>query len=153
MQYTEGAANCLLSVVGANGTSLRTAALVRTRNLQLHAPDAKGWEASRPHHNKGSLCLPAADGKSWCAAVPQVWSVQTGMLLVSARGHTGELADLSLSCDGQLLASGATDGEVRIWSMKVRAQHNTRHSAATAMPTQNRTARHSTAQYTAALHD
>lgn len=46
--------------------------------------------------------------------------MQTGMLLVSARGHTGELSDLALSCDGKLLASGATDAEVRIWSMQVR---------------------------------
>lgn len=49
----------------------------------------------------------------------QIWSVQTGLLLVTSRGHSGEVADLSLSCDGQLLASGATDGEVRVWSMKV----------------------------------
>jgi len=53
----------------------------------------------------------------WCWL--QVWSVHTGLLLVSARGHTGEITDLSLSCDGELLASGATDAEVRVWSMKV----------------------------------
>jgi WD40 repeat protein len=49
----------------------------------------------------------------------QIWSVQTGLLLVSCRGHTTEVSDLALSCDGQLLASGASDGEVRVWSMKV----------------------------------
>jgi WD40 repeat protein len=55
-----------------------------------------------------------------CYDSMQVWSLQTGLLLVSARGHTGEVSDLALSCDGALLASGATDGEVRVWSMQVR---------------------------------
>jgi WD40 repeat protein len=50
----------------------------------------------------------------------QIWSLQTGLLLVTGHGHAGEVAALSLSCDGRLLASGATDGEVRVWSMQVR---------------------------------
>jgi WD40 repeat protein len=78
-----------------------------------------------------------------CLSMLQIWSVQTGMLLVSARGHTGELSDLSLSCDGKLLASGATDGEVRIWSMQVRRWL---HYQIIAALLQNSTM-HSTVQY------
>jgi WD40 repeat protein len=49
----------------------------------------------------------------------QVWSVVTGLLLATARGHTGEISDLSLSADGSMVASGATDADVRVWSLQV----------------------------------
>jgi WD40 repeat protein len=49
----------------------------------------------------------------------QVWCVRTGLLLVTARGHTGEISDLSLSADGSMVASGATDADVRVWSLQV----------------------------------
>jgi WD40 repeat protein len=45
--------------------------------------------------------------------------VVTGLLLVTARGHTGEISDLSLSADGSMVASGATDADVRVWSLQV----------------------------------
>lgn len=49
----------------------------------------------------------------------QIWSLETGLLLVTGRGHTGEISDLSLSADGSMVASGSVDGDVRIWSMMV----------------------------------
>jgi WD40 repeat protein len=59
----------------------------------------------------------------------QVWCVTTGLLLVTARGHTGEISDLSLSADGSMVASGATDADVRVWSLQViRASLQQKHS-------------------------
>ena len=47
--------------------------------------------------------------------------METALLLVSCRGHEGEVTDLALSRDGTLLASSSTDSTVRCWSLEVGA--------------------------------
>lgn len=68
-----------------------------------------------------NACCPFLSVSPSAVCPVQVWCVQTGLLLVTARGHTGEISDLSLSADGTMVASGATDADVRVWSLQVRA--------------------------------
>ncbi len=46
-----------------------------------------------------------------------LWRVADRTPLVTAQGHSGEIADVALSRDGRLLASGGMDGAVRLWEV------------------------------------
>jgi WD40 repeat protein len=59
--------------------------------------------------------------------VAQIWSMQSALLLVSCRGHEGEVTDLALSRDGALVASSCTDTTIRCWSLEVRAPGDVWH--------------------------
>lgn len=50
----------------------------------------------------------------------QIWCARTGALLKSCRGHEAEITDFAVSYDNTLLASGALDHKIRVWSLQVR---------------------------------
>lgn len=50
----------------------------------------------------------------------QIWCAHTGVLLKTCRGHEAEVTDFALSCDNALLASGALDHKIRVWSLQAR---------------------------------
>eukprot|EP00879_Flechtneria_rotunda_P022434 GHRR01023684.1.p1 GENE.GHRR01023684.1~~GHRR01023684.1.p1 ORF type:complete len:388 (+),score=156.34 GHRR01023684.1:1101-2264(+) len=90
--------------------------------LQLAAPKYCHHATFRGHGFPVFALLFDKEGKRVVTgaddALIKVWSLETGLLLVTSRGHTGEISDLSLSADGRLVASGATDTDVRVWSMQ-----------------------------------
>lgn len=51
----------------------------------------------------------------------QIWSVETALLLMSCRGHEGEVTDLALSSDNGIVASSSNDTTIRCWNMMVRS--------------------------------
>ncbi len=48
----------------------------------------------------------------------KIWSLQTGALLASCRGHIKEIADVSISPDASLIASADTSGLIRLWDFQ-----------------------------------
>ena len=49
----------------------------------------------------------------------QIWSIQTGLLQQTCRGHDGEVTDLAVNLDDTTVASSCTDWTIRCWSLKV----------------------------------
>lgn len=49
----------------------------------------------------------------------QMWSVQSGLLLCSCRGHTSEITDIAVSADNTQVATCSNDRSVRVWSLQV----------------------------------
>jgi hypothetical protein len=49
----------------------------------------------------------------------QIWSLEHALLLVSCRGHEGEITDLAVSCDNTMVASSSNDTTIRCWDLKV----------------------------------
>ncbi|KAK9915369.1 hypothetical protein WJX75_008121 [Coccomyxa subellipsoidea] len=47
----------------------------------------------------------------------KIWSVETALLLLSCRGHEGEVTDLALSSDNGIVASSSNDTTIRCWDM------------------------------------
>lgn len=48
----------------------------------------------------------------------KIWSSVTGRLLATLRGHSAEIADIGVSYDNKLLATGSCDKTVRVWNLK-----------------------------------
>ena len=49
----------------------------------------------------------------------QIWSLTTGALQTTLRGHTSVINDLSISCDDSAVASASEDCIVRVWGLQV----------------------------------
>lgn len=47
-----------------------------------------------------------------------VWDITTGEMIMKLDGHTDSVTNVSFSNDGAYLATGAMDGQVRIWSVQ-----------------------------------
>jgi hypothetical protein len=98
----------------------------------------------RYHHNGQSqesmLAGPASpvmalshDGKLLATARPgrnnssfhrvEVWSVDSKSIVHGFDAHACQLSSLAFSADNRLLASGSTDGEVKIWSLAGEAKN------------------------------
>jgi PH-interacting protein len=50
----------------------------------------------------------------------KIWSVASGYLLCTCRGHTGDITDLSVNADDTLLASGSNDNRVCVWHLSTQ---------------------------------
>lgn len=49
----------------------------------------------------------------------QIWSLTTGLLLRTCRGHGNVINDLAVSEDNSMVASASEDMTTRVWSLKV----------------------------------
>jgi len=49
----------------------------------------------------------------------RLWDVASGKKLAILNGHTDLVRSLAFSPDGKLLASGSSDGTVKLWNVKV----------------------------------
>jgi WD40 repeat protein len=47
----------------------------------------------------------------------KVWSIHSGQLLATLRGHEGDITDLAISMDNSMLISGSNDNHVRVWDL------------------------------------
>lgn len=50
----------------------------------------------------------------------RVWSVQTGNVVRTLQGHSGQVNAISISPDGQILATGSEDGTIRLMNLQTR---------------------------------
>ncbi|KAH9415597.1 Bromodomain and WD repeat-containing protein 3, partial [Dermatophagoides pteronyssinus] len=51
----------------------------------------------------------------------KIWSASDGRLLATLRGHQGEITDLSISLENDMLASGSCDKKIRVWNLRTTA--------------------------------
>ena len=47
----------------------------------------------------------------------KIWSIETGRLLVSLRGHSLEITDMAINHENTLLATGSCDKTIRVWNL------------------------------------
>lgn len=51
----------------------------------------------------------------------KIWSLATGDLLFTLRGHVGNITDLAVNSSNTLLASSSDDKTVRVWELSTGA--------------------------------
>ena len=70
-----------------------------------------------PFWTQGMGCI-----RGWwvadCRWGVQMWSMQTGLLRMTCRGHEGEVTDLAVSCDNTMAASSSNDASIRVWGLQ-----------------------------------
>jgi WD40 repeat protein len=59
----------------------------------------------------------AMTGEAGTSRVLQIRDLASGRVIVTLRGHQGEVSSVTFAPDGQRLASGGSDGTVRIWDL------------------------------------
>lgn len=62
-----------------------------------------------------------SSGDSTCA----LWNLESGQLITSYTGHTGDVMSLSLSPDGQTFISGACDASAKLWDFRAQSAQQT----------------------------
>ncbi len=63
--------------------------------------------------------------KRWAAGEIKVWDVAAGRERATLPAHAGLVVALALSPDGQLLATGGTDGVIKLWDLATRRERAT----------------------------
>lgn len=81
--------------------------------------DSKGEVVSAVALSPDGQCAASAQGKSIC-----IWDMETGRLVSTFKGHTGDVNALAWSPDGNSLISGAADRRVAIWTPHDNAAPN-----------------------------
>ena len=64
----------------------------------------------KPCHKPTVIFVKGADDN-----LVKIWSVITGRLLVTIRGHASEITDITISYDNRFVAAGSCDKCVRVW--------------------------------------
>jgi len=80
--------------------------------------DAHSWTriAMRRAEDPGyTLDITGQRALSCTLSSPMVWQIDTGKVLAELIGHTGDVTSCRFSRDGNLAATGSTDGTARIW--------------------------------------
>lgn len=106
---------------GTSGGGVKVARLGDGRDLTLPVnPDSQGSSGA----NVRALAF-APDGRTLAAGLSpwgtepfflHLWTSPGWTELARSRGHSKEVWSLSFSADGQLLATGANDGTVKLWT-------------------------------------
>jgi WD40 repeat protein len=60
----------------------------------------------------GSYIITGSDDR-----LVKIWSVATGLLKRTCRGHDGEISDLAVNCDNSMFASASVDTVIRVWKL------------------------------------
>ena len=100
--------------------------------VTMHFGEARSLRLikSMPVHsyngNPGDIAF-SADGKSMATAggfrkTVDLWDVGTGQHIVALTGHRQSTFGVSFSPDGKILASGSSDGTVKLWSIALRQE-------------------------------
>lgn len=123
----QGSSEVVLSLsVSAGGVLMASSSLCdhRIRLWDLETMEARGC---LPTEGASTTCLifPAdggylvsADERGWIT----FWDLALGKPRSSFRAHDGWVKSLSLSLQGQALASGGNDGRIRIWGLDVASR-------------------------------
>jgi len=105
-----------------NGGMIAVANLgVATGNKILLIDTETGKVAKAIEKATGSIFAFSPDGLYLAAAggrATQLWEIKTGEKLRTFSGHSGSIAGIAFSPDGNYLASGSFDKTTRIWSIK-----------------------------------
>jgi WD40 repeat protein/predicted Ser/Thr protein kinase len=102
--------------------------VVRVWSLRPKSPDESARELSDT--GGGIIELVYARGGKWLAGGSadesiHLWDTQTWKLAGQLRGNKSTVAAMAVSPDGALLASGAMDGEVKLWAAAPPASRRT----------------------------
>jgi WD40 repeat protein len=81
----------------------------------LHEMQAPGVIESLAYSPGGAVL---ATGDSYQDNNIRLWDAETGLLLRTLEGHTVAVVSLAFSPEGQFLASGSYDGELRLWGLR-----------------------------------
>jgi WD40 repeat protein len=67
----------------------------------------------------GSDCVETVggEGSTNVIGLVKVWNIRTGLLVASLRGHRGNITDIAISPNNQILATAADDLLIRLWNL------------------------------------
>ena len=126
-----------LIAIGQRETQAHNVAL-SDRLLERCTPRLRGWEwhyatasnhaelatIRQPGRDRVRRGVSSPDGKRFaCSSENRAWICNArGKELLSMTGHSGPIYSIAWSPDGQTIATGATDREIRLWNAETGAE-------------------------------